>query len=126
MLLASLAAVPEAAVAGQEDTYRLLIGVLLRDPGELEQLRASTIAPLVAYDAEHEASLLVTLATFLARPFAGRTHDPMSGFFALRRATYERAERLTPMGYKVGLELMCKCRVRNVRAAAVDSGEAVK
>jgi hypothetical protein len=67
MLLASLAAVPEAGVAGQEDTYRLLIGVLLRDPDELEQLRASTIAPLVAYDAEHEASLLVTLATFLAR-----------------------------------------------------------
>jgi hypothetical protein len=67
MLLAELSAVPEAAVAGQEDTYRLLIGVLLRDPGELEQLRASTIAPLVAYDAEHEASLLITLATFLAR-----------------------------------------------------------
>lgn len=67
MLLAELSAVPEAGVAGQEDTYRLLIGVLLRDPGELEQLRASTIAPLVAYDAEHEASLLVTLATFLAR-----------------------------------------------------------
>jgi DNA-binding PucR family transcriptional regulator len=67
MLLASLAGVPEAGVAGQEDTYRLLIGVLLRDPGELEQLRASTIAPVVAYDAEHEGSLLVTLATFLAR-----------------------------------------------------------
>lgn len=66
-LLASLAGVPEAGVAGQEDTYRLLIGVLLRNPGELEQLRESTIAPLVAYDAEHEASLLVTLATFLAR-----------------------------------------------------------
>jgi PucR C-terminal helix-turn-helix domain len=67
LLLASLSAVPEAALMGQEDTYRLLIGVLLRDPAELEQLRASTIAPLVAYDAEHEASLLVTLATFLAR-----------------------------------------------------------
>jgi len=67
MLLAELAAGPEPALAGQEDTYRLLIGVLLRDPGELEQLRASTIGPLLAYDAEHEASLLVTLATFLAR-----------------------------------------------------------
>jgi hypothetical protein len=66
MLLAELMSVPEAAVAGQEDTYRLLIGVLLRDPGELEQLRASTIGPLLAYDAEHDASLLVTLATFLA------------------------------------------------------------
>ncbi|HWE04846.1 MAG TPA: polyprenol monophosphomannose synthase [Tepidisphaeraceae bacterium] len=55
------------------------------------------------------------LATLLARPFAGETHDPMSGFFALRRETYERAERLTPLGYKVGLELMCKCRAQRVR-----------
>jgi hypothetical protein len=67
MLLAELSAVPEAGVAGQEDTYRLLIGVLLRDQGELEQLRASTIAPVLAYDAEHETELLVTLGTFLAR-----------------------------------------------------------
>lgn len=58
-------------------------------------------------------------ATFLARPFAGRTTDPMSGFFALRRSTYENAERLTPLGYKVGLELMCKCRVRNVREVPI-------
>ncbi len=67
MVLAELLAVPDAAVAGQEETYRLLIGVLLRDPGELEQLRASTIAPLLAYDAEHETDLLVTLGTFLTR-----------------------------------------------------------
>jgi hypothetical protein len=67
MLLAELLSAPEAAVAGQEDTYRLLIGVLLRDPAELEQLQASTIAPLLAYDAEHETELLVTLGTFLAR-----------------------------------------------------------
>ena len=66
MLLAELSSVHQAAVLGQEDTYRLLIGVLLREPGELEQLRASTIAPLVAYDAEHETELLVTLETFLA------------------------------------------------------------
>ena len=67
MLLAELAAVPDAGVAGQEETYRLLIGVLLRDPSELEQLRASTISPLTAYDAEHDTELLVTLGTFLAR-----------------------------------------------------------
>jgi hypothetical protein len=67
MLLAELLSVPEPAVAGQDETFRLLIGVLLRDPGELEQLRASTIAPLLAYDAEHETELLVTLGTFLAR-----------------------------------------------------------
>jgi dolichol-phosphate mannosyltransferase len=35
----------------------------------------------------------------------------MSGFFALRRETFERARHLTPLGYKIGLELMCKCGV---------------
>jgi dolichol-phosphate mannosyltransferase len=52
------------------------------------------------------------VATWLARPFAGRMSDPMSGFFALRRETLAGAQRLTPLGYKIGLELMCKCRVR--------------
>jgi hypothetical protein len=66
MLLAELAGAPEAAFAGQDETYRLLIGVRLRDPEEVEQLRASTISPLLAYDAEHDTELLVTLATFLA------------------------------------------------------------
>jgi dolichol-phosphate mannosyltransferase len=56
------------------------------------------------------------VATLLARPFAGReTTDPMSGFFALRRETLDGAQRLTPLGYKIGLELMCKCRVGRVR-----------
>lgn len=54
------------------------------------------------------------LATLLARPFAGKVSDPMSGFFALPRAVFDRADRLMPLGYKVGLELMCKCRVRRV------------
>jgi dolichol-phosphate mannosyltransferase len=56
-----------------------------------------------------------TVATILARPFAGPTADPMSGFFALRRSTYQNATRLTPLGYKIGLELMCKCRVERVK-----------
>ena len=40
-------------------------------------------------------------ATFLARPFAGRTHDPMSGFFALKRSTYERASALRRWGTRL-------------------------
>ncbi|HEY7090233.1 MAG TPA: polyprenol monophosphomannose synthase, partial [Tepidisphaeraceae bacterium] len=55
------------------------------------------------------------VATLLARPFAGRVLDPMSGFFALKRSTFEQAKpSLNPLGYKIGLELMCKCDVRNV------------
>lgn len=65
MLLAELACAPDKALAGQEETYRLLIGVLLRDPEELELLRSRTITPLLAYDAEHDTDLLVTLGTFL-------------------------------------------------------------
>ncbi|MGH7214684.1 MAG: polyprenol monophosphomannose synthase [Tepidisphaeraceae bacterium] len=61
------------------------------------------------------------VATMLARPFAvPRVTDPMSGFFALRRSTFDAARRLTPLGYKIGLELMCKCRVRNVREVPID------
>ena len=67
MLLAELAGAPDAAFAAQEETYRLLIGVRLRDPHELELLREHTISPLLAYDAEHDTELLGTLETFLAR-----------------------------------------------------------
>jgi dolichol-phosphate mannosyltransferase len=63
------------------------------------------------------------VATLLARPFAGRTRDPMSGFFALRRETLERAEQLTPLGYKIGLELLCKCRVKHVAEVPIHFAE---
>jgi len=62
------------------------------------------------------------VATFLARPFAGPVRDPMSGFFALRRSTFDRAERLTPLGYKIALELMCKCRVTAVQEVPIHFG----
>ncbi len=65
------------------------------------------------------------VATVLARPFAGRVNDPMSGFFALDRTTFDRAERLTPLGYKIALELMCKCRVKNVREVPIHFAERV-
>ena len=63
------------------------------------------------------------VATLLARPFAGRTSDPMSGFFALKRSTYARAQRLTPLGYKIALELMCKSRVASVREVPIHFAE---
>lgn len=54
------------------------------------------------------------VATLLCRPLVGRIRDPMSGFFALRRETFLNAERLDPIGYKIGLELLCRCRCRHV------------
>lgn len=48
-------------------------------------------------------------ATQLARPLV-RLSDPMSGFFALPRSTWERATGLDPIGYKIALELYVKGR----------------
>ncbi len=62
------------------------------------------------------------LATLLARPFAGKTTDPMAGFFALRRESYASATNLTPLGYKIALELMCKCRVKRVKEIPIHFG----
>jgi len=63
-----------------------------------------------------------SIATALARPFAGGVKDPMSGFFAIGRSTFERAERLSPLGYKIALELMCKCRVKQVTEVPIHFG----
>jgi hypothetical protein len=65
-LLLELSALAGASLSGQEETYRLLIGVLLRDPEELGSLRAGTISPLATYDAKNDTELLATLETFLA------------------------------------------------------------
>ncbi len=46
-------------------------------------------------------------ATWLARPLVA-VSDPMSGFFALRRDVWRRADRLSPVGYKIALELLVK------------------
>jgi len=52
-------------------------------------------------------------ATALARPLTSCS-DPMSGFFALSRSTFERAKYLNPTGYKIGLELMVRCRCKKI------------
>lgn len=57
-------------------------------------------------------------ATWLARPLTPLA-DPMSGFFALRRRQMPAAEALSPIGYKIGLEITVKAahapeRVREV------------
>lgn len=58
------------------------------------------------------------VATLLARPFTS-VRDPMSGYFALPRCVFERAHRLNPIGYKIGLELIVKCGCRVVREVPI-------
>ncbi len=53
-------------------------------------------------------------ATLLAWPLTS-THDPMAGFFGMRRQAYlQSAGRLDPIGYKIGLELLVKCGAKKV------------
>lgn len=51
--------------------------------------------------------LISRVATLLARPLMPAS-DPMSGFFALRRETWRNARGLSPIGYKIALELFVK------------------
>jgi purine catabolism regulator len=78
-----------AAADGQQQIYRLLVGVLLRDPGELEGLRDETISSLMAYDSEHGTELVATLRAFLL-------HDG---------STTETAERMDLHRHTVGYRL---------------------
>jgi hypothetical protein len=65
-VLAELGGGPNGQPAGHDETYRLLIGVLLRDRAELEALRDSTVTALSDYDSRHDTELLATLRAFLA------------------------------------------------------------
>ncbi len=53
-------------------------------------------------------------ASLLAKPFT-QISDPMSGFFALPRHVWERGANISPLGYKIGLELIVKCRPKTVQ-----------
>lgn len=62
---------------------------------------------------------LNSLAATLPARWLTPIGDPMSGFFALRRADMPAADTLSPIGYKIGLELIVKggfapARVREV------------
>ncbi|HWF73649.1 MAG TPA: helix-turn-helix domain-containing protein [Solirubrobacteraceae bacterium] len=82
----------DVALAGHEETYRLLIGILLRDPSQLEDLRARTIAPLSVYDAEHDTELLATLEAFLAHH--GSTTDTAEAMSLHRHTVGYRLARV--------------------------------
>jgi dolichol-phosphate mannosyltransferase len=53
------------------------------------------------------------VATLLALPLTTAT-DPMSGFFAVRRSTIAAGRDFNPVGYKILLEVIVKCRCKVV------------
>lgn len=57
-------------------------------------------------------------ASLLAIPLAP-VSDPMSGYFALRRRVWRRAEKLDPIGYKIALELLVKSRATRIEEVPI-------
>jgi len=53
------------------------------------------------------------VATLLARPLTS-ARDPMAGFFAFRRSSFEAGRDFNPVGYKIGLEFIVKCGCERV------------
>ena len=63
-------------------------------------------------------------AAFIAqRLISAQVKDPLSGFFALRKATLQQASRLKPIGWKIGLELMLKCHCKNIKEIPIHFSE---
>lgn len=53
-------------------------------------------------------------ATLLAAPLTASS-DPMSGFFCVHRATLNKGRRAcNPLGFKIALEIMVRCRCRRI------------
>ncbi|MEM8633351.1 MAG: glycosyltransferase family 2 protein [Pseudomonadota bacterium] len=64
-------------------------------------------------------------ATVMARPLTP-VSDPMSGFFAIRKADFDAAKDLNPIGYKIMLELIVKCRFENVGEVPIHFSDRVR
>jgi dolichol-phosphate mannosyltransferase len=53
------------------------------------------------------------IATLFAKPLT-TVKDPMSGFFAIPKRVYKRGNNFNPIGYKIALELIVRCRCKDV------------
>jgi DNA-binding PucR family transcriptional regulator len=91
-LLAELRDAGLAIGEAEEETYRLLVGVLLHSPQELQVLREHTIAPLESYDTDHETDLVVTLERFLSHH--GSTTDTAEAMRLHRHTVGYRLARI--------------------------------
>lgn len=86
--------IPEL-LAGLDGGADMAVGSRYAAGGEIDQ------------DWSRYRALNSRVATWLARPLVPCA-DPMSGFFALDRRRLPDLDRLDPIGYKIGLELMVR------------------
>ncbi|HCA87640.1 MAG TPA: dolichol-phosphate mannosyltransferase [Streptomyces sp.] len=115
--------VPRLVLHGEREGAELVVASRYADGGSRDGL-AGTYRTAVS-----RLSTLVVKAVF---PQALRSvSDPMSGFFAIRRAAVERTggsggdhgSALRPLGYKILLELAVRCRPRGVAELPYTFGE---
>jgi dolichol-phosphate mannosyltransferase len=105
--------VMDADLSHPPDTIPALVDKLLDDEADFV-IGSRYVAGGATSDWTAFRQLNSSIATWLSRPFSGAIKDPMAGFFALRRSSLESADTLNPIGYKIGLELLAKCRITRV------------
>lgn len=67
---------------------------------------------------------LSRLAVLFTRPLIGfEVKDPLSGFLAIKKETVVRGSMMRPIGWKIGLELMVKCRIRHIQEIPIHFSE---
>lgn len=81
--------------------------------GDAEMVLGSRYAPGGRIDGAwgRYRTLNSRIATWLTRPLT-RCADPMSGFFAVDRRRLPALDQFAPVGFKIGLELMVRGRLR--------------
>jgi dolichol-phosphate mannosyltransferase len=90
----------------------LRLEAAIRDGGAEFALGSRWVAGGSAPGLTRARRILSGGAGLLARPLVS-VRDPMSGFFAVRRDVLARAP-LHPIGYKIALEVLVRCRPRTI------------
>ncbi|MCD6039171.1 MAG: Undecaprenyl-phosphate mannosyltransferase [Gammaproteobacteria bacterium] len=96
--------IPEMLAALAQSQVDLVIGSRYIHGGSSDEMW-----PIVRRALSH-------LAAFVARIVIGLSiNDPLSGFLALKRETFYAGAKLEPIGWKIGLEIMVKCRCKQIQ-----------
>lgn len=66
--------------------------------------------------------LLSHVARLTCRPLIRGIEDPMSGYFALTRDAYVSSDPLDPIGFKIALEILCKCKSHRILEVPISFG----
>ncbi len=119
-------AVLDGLMLSQRDTLVVMDADLSHPPEKIPELLAALDAGMEAAVGSRFAEggstaddwgllrwLNSRIATLLALPLTTLS-DPMSGFFAIRRSTFLAGRDFNPVGYKILLELIIKCRCRQI------------